>query len=300
MKLSSNKGSATNSSTKKKSSSLFQRGYDPARAEKHRQDEAREQSSKRLYNLFLKEDGDEATVRFLTEEPVNFYAHNIKTTRGGKEFYEMVACSQDDNCEICEDGDKPSYKGAYLVYDRRTFEKKDKNGKKVKVNGSIRIYIQGMRIIGQLDRLSSRYGLTKYDYTITRNGSGQSTTYMFDREPESNAKVSKKEIENMLPEKLREMYDGTEESLYRIVEQQVELMLPSENREEDNDDDDDEDDKDTRRVEKKRRSNLVSYDDDDNDDDDDDDDEDEKPKKKSSLKAASGKKSVKSLYRGNK
>ena len=129
MKLSSNKGSATNSSTKKKSSSLFQRGYDPARAEKHRQDEAREQSSKRLYNLFLKEDGDEATVRFLTEEPVNFYAHNIKTTRGGKEFYEMVACSQDDNCEICEDGDKPSYKGAYLVYDRRTFEKKDKNGK---------------------------------------------------------------------------------------------------------------------------------------------------------------------------
>lgn len=292
MKLSGSKGSAPNKE-KKKSSSMFQRGYEPAREEKHRQDEAREQSSKRLYNLFLKEDGDEATVRFLTEEPVNFYAHNIKTVRGGKEYYDMVACSQDDDCEICADGDKPSYKGAYLVYDKRTFERKDKNGKKVKVNGSIRLYVQGMRIIGQLDRLSNRYGLTKYDYTITRNGNGQSTTYMFDREPESNAKVSKKEIENMLPEKLRDMYDGTEESLYRIVESQIELMLPSENHsgKDDDDDDDDEDAADTRRAEKKRRSNLVSYDDDDEDDDED------VPKKESALKPASGKKSVKSLYR---
>lgn len=299
MKLSSSKGS-TSSGKAKKSSSLFQRGYEPAREEKHRQDEVREQSSKRLYNLFLKDDGDEATVRFLTEEPVNFYAHNIKTTKGGKEHYDMVACSQDDNCEFCEDGDKPSYKGAYLVYDRRTFEKKDKNGKKVKVKGSIRLYVQGMRIIGQLDRLSSRYGLTKCDYTITRNGTGQSTTYMFDREPESNDKVSKKEIENMLPEKLREMYDGTEESLYRIVEQQIELLLPSEGHDTDSDDDDDDaDDEDARRAEKKRRKNLVSYDDDDSEEEDED--EDDKPKKSNtSLKVASGKKSVKSLYRGNK
>ena len=53
-------------SATKKRTSLFQRGYETAREEKKRQDEVREKSGKRLYNLFLKDDGDEAQVRFLT------------------------------------------------------------------------------------------------------------------------------------------------------------------------------------------------------------------------------------------
>ena len=105
----------TKPSATKKRTSLFQRGYETAREEKKRQDEVREKSGKRLYNLFLKDDGDEAQVRFLTEEPVNFYAHNIKSVRGGNERFDTFVCTQDDDCPFCEDGDRPSYKGAYLV-----------------------------------------------------------------------------------------------------------------------------------------------------------------------------------------
>ena len=293
-------------------SSLFQRGYEPAREEKKRQDEAREASGKRLYGLFLKDDGDEATVRFLTEEPVNFYAHTVRVMRGGKERFDTCVCTQDEDCDLCADGDRPSFKGAYLIYDKRTFDAKDrKTGKTKKVHGQIRLYIQGMRVIGQLDRLSKRYGLTKYDYTITRSGSGQSTTYMFDREADSNDKLSKKEIENLLPEKLRDMYDGTMESLYSIVEEQIELMLPgnddieeeSSRRSSSKYDDDDEDEDDAEELRKHRR-NLVS--DDDEDEDDEDDDEDEEPSPRKSVKALTkknptavlGKKSAKKLLRG--
>lgn len=302
------------SSTARRKNSLFQRGYEPAREEKKRQDEQREQSGKRLFNLFLKDDGDEAQVRFLTEEPINFYAHNIKTIHGGKDRFDTFVCSQDDDCPFCEDGDRPSYKGAYLVYDKRTVEVTDKNGKRKKIHGQLRLYIQGMRVIGQLDRLSSRYGLTKCDYIIARVGSGQNTSYTFDRVADENEKMTKKEIENLLPEKLRDMYDGTMESLYSIVEDQITMMLPSEGTHSKSDDDDD--DEEDREAERRRRRNLVGDDDDDDDDDEDDDydeddeddDEDYRPvrkktssskglsKKKTSLPAKKGS-SVKGLYR---
>ena len=286
-------------SATKKRTSLFQRGYETAREEKKRQDEVREKSGKRLYNLFLKDDGDEAQVRFLTEEPINFYAHNIKSVRGGNDRFDTYVCTQDDDCPFCEDGDRPSYKGAYLVYDKRTVEMKDpKTGKKKKIHGQLRLYIQGMRVISQLDRLSSRYGLTKCDYIIARVGKGQNTSYTFDRDTDECEKMTKKEIENLLPEKLRDMYDGTMESLYSIVEDQIALMLPSEDThghyDEDEDDDDDED---YRRREKKRRSNLVGYDDDDEDEEDEDDDEDddeeeEPPRRKYSVKSSTKKPSL--------
>lgn len=285
----------TKPSPTKKRTSLFQRGYETAREEKKRQDEVREKSGKRLYNLFLKDDGDEAQVRFLTEEPVNFYAHNIKSVRGGNDRFDTYVCTQDDDCPFCEDGDRPSYKGAYLVYDKRTIETKDpKTGKKKKIHGQLRLYIQGMRVISQLDRLSSRYGLTKCDYIIARVGKGQNTSYTFDRDTDECEKMTKKEIENLLPEKLRDMYDGTMESLYSIVEDQIAMMLPSEDTHgHDDDDDEDEDDEEYRRREKKRRSNLVGYDDDDEEEDDDDDDEGEdEPPRKSSVKSSTNKPSL--------
>lgn len=306
--------SRVSSSPSRKKKSLFQRGYEPAREEKKRQDEQREQSGKRLFNLFLKDDGDEAQVRFLTEEPINFYAHNIKTVHGGKDRFDTFVCSQDDDCPYCEDGDRPSYKGAYLVYDKRTVEVKDKNGKRKKIHGQLRLYIQGMRVIGQLDRLSSRYGLTKCDYIIARVGSGQNTSYTFDRVSDENEKMTKKEIENLLPEKLRDMYDGTMESLYSIVEDQITMMLPGEDSHSKSDDDD-EDDEEDREAERRRRRNLVGDDDEDDDDDydedeedEDDDEDDSRPvrkhtssvkglsSKKTSLPAKKSKNSVKKLY----
>lgn len=220
---------------------MFKRGFEAAREEKERQDEVRESFGKKLWRFFLSKDGEEASVRFLTEEPINFYEHTIRTTRNGKESYDSKICTGDD-CDLCADGDKASFKGAFLIYDKRPYNFKDKNGKKKEGKGQLRLYVQGTRVLAQLDRLSERYGLTNRDYIITRSGKGTDTTYMFDR-GDSSSKLTEEEITNMLPEKLRDEYDGTQESLYAIVQEQLEMSISghSSNSQDDDDDDDDDD-----------------------------------------------------------
>ena len=244
---------------------LFKRGYEASREEKARQDKARENAGKRLWRFFLADDGDEADLRFLTEEPVNFYEHNLK--KGDR--YEQFCCTGDD-CAFCEDGDRPTYKGAYLVVDRREYEYTDKDGKKKTGKDQIRLFIQGMKVISQLDRISDKYGLSNRDVTIVRLGKGTQTTYTVERGDEE--KLSEKEIRNLLPEKLREMYDGTMDSLMSIVEDQL-LMLTKDYVAED-------DDEDGVDVEDTKGSRLINV--------DDDDEEEEAPKRK--LNATSGKK----------
>lgn len=232
-------------------SGLFKRGYTAVREEKQRQDEIREKMGKQLWRFFLSNDGDEATVRFLTEEPINFYEHTVKVVRGGKERFDSVMCTSElGECPLCDSGDKPNFKGAFLMYDKRPYEYTDKNGKKQTGKGQLRFYVQGTRVLSQLDRLSERYGLTSRDYVITRSGSGTSTTYMFDRTDEVS-KLTEAEITNLLPEKLREMYDGTIDSLYDIVQNQLEMLI---NGVTDDDDDDDVD-------EKEDSKNLIGVDD---------------------------------------
>lgn len=260
---------------------LFKRGYEASREEKARQDKARENAGKRLWKFFLSNDGDEADLRFLTEEPVNFYEHNLK--KGDR--YEQYTCTG-EGCPFCEDGDRPTYKGAYLVVDRREYEYTDDKGKKKKGKDQVRLFVQGMKVVSQLDRISDKYGLSNRDVTIVRLGKGTQTSYTIERGDEE--KMTKKEIEQLLPEKLRELYDGTMDSLYAIVEGQL-LMLTKDYDPDDEDiDDDDEDDDDD------GRGKLIT---DDDDEDDEDDEEDERPKKKLSSKSSktSGKK--KSMFK---
>lgn len=216
---------------------MFKRGYEAVREEKQRQDENREKAGKALWRFFLSKDGDEAQVRFLTEEPINFEEHTVKTVRNGKEAYDNVICTRNLSCgcALCNSGDRPSFKGAYLMYDRRPSEYTDKNGKKQTSNGQLRLYVQGARVLSQLDRLSARYGLTSRDYIITRAGSGTSTTYMFDR-TDDTGKLTEAEIKNMLPEKLREEFDGTQDSLYDILQNQLEMLISGSNESEEEED----------------------------------------------------------------
>ena len=112
------------------------------------------------------------------------------------------------------------------------------------------------------------------------------------------SKLTAKQIENWLPEKLREDFDGSVDSLYKIVEDQLKMYIPSAGASNSNDDDDDDDDDDDNEEEYRGRKNLVSY------DDDEDEEEDERPKKSKSLKSGrtenSAKKSVKGLFKGKK
>lgn len=267
---------------------LFKRGYEAAREEKQRQDERREQMGKRLFRFFLGKGGDEARVRFLTEEPVNFNEHTVKTIKGGKERYDSILCCE-EGCPYCEDGDRPSFKGAFLVYDYTPYEVKDDKGKKKTINGSVKLYVAGTRVLSQLDRLSSKYGLTSRDYDISRSGKGTQTSYMIERTDEVS-KLTSKKLENMLPEKLREQFDGTAESLYSIIEEQLEMYLPENTSKSYDEDDDEEEDE----EEYKSRKNLVNYDE---DDEDEEDEEEEKPRK-TRIKSG-GKSSVKGLFKKN-
>ena len=108
---------------------MFKKGYEANREEKKRQDKMAENRGKRLFRFFLSGDGDEADLIFLTEEPVNFHEHTLKGSRNGKDSYDNYTCTQDDDCELCNDGDRAQFKGAFLVWDSRPFEYKDKNGK---------------------------------------------------------------------------------------------------------------------------------------------------------------------------
>lgn len=221
---------------------MFKRGYEASREEKKRQDEARENAGKMLWKFFLKDDGDEAELRFLTEEPVNFYEHNLQCNRKGKTVYEQFTCTGDESCPFCADGDKPVYKGAYLVVDRREFEYTDSNGKKKTGKNQLRLFVQGMKVVSQLDRISNKYGLSNRDVTMIRLGSGTQTTYTVERGNEQ--KLTQKEIEELLPEKLRKQYDGTMESLYAIIEEQ--LMMHTKDYNPDKQEDDEEDESDGR------------------------------------------------------
>lgn len=228
---------------------MFARGYNASRAEKERQDKARENAGKKLWRFFLKDDGEEADVRFLTEEPVNFYEHNLKR---GENRYEQFCCTGDD-CPFCADGDRPTYKGAYLVVDHREYEY-DKDGKKQKGKDQVRLFVMGMKVVSQLDRISDRYGLSNRDVTVVRLGKGTQTTYTIERGEEEE--LTKKEIKALLPEKLRESYDGTMDSLMNIVEEQL-LMLTKDYEPDEDDDEDDEEEETT-----SGRDRLVTYDDD--------------------------------------
>ena len=217
---------------------MFKKGFEANRQEKARQEKMAENRGKKLFRFFLAKDGDEADLIFLTEEPINFQEHNVKGSRNGKEVFNQFTCTGDDNCELCNDGDRPSFKGAFLVWDGRPFEYTDKNGKKQKAEGSLKLFVYGTKVISQLDRISSKYGLAGREITMVRLGSGTSTNYTFERG--DKVSLTEKEITNMLPEKLREEYDGTEESLYAIIERQLKMNVKGYNGES-SDDSDEED-----------------------------------------------------------
>ena len=202
----------------------FKRGYKPLAKEAKRQEAARAARRNRLFEFYLKDDKDEADVRFLLEEPCNIRVHQVQRKAGnGRTFYDSVICTEDDSCPYCEMGDNPTVKGATLIIDRRPFEYTDDSGKKKKGKNQVKLFIQGTKVMGQLERISDKYGLTDRDVTIIRLGTGTGTSYTIERGDEEP--VTMKEIKNALPDWCRDEYDGTEDSLYDILEAQLEKMM---------------------------------------------------------------------------
>lgn len=252
---------------------MFNRGYKFAREEAERQEQARANVGKLIFEFFLKADkknrSPEADVIFLTDEPINFYMHNIPKANNR---FESIVCGEavSGECVDCEKGDKPSYKGAYLIYDERPYEYADKNGKTVKKEGQIRLYFAGTRVMSQLDRINTKKGLLHRECTIVRTGIGTSTSYTIEAGDE--IEFTRKELANLfadLHDDIKGMFDGSTESLYDIIEDQLHLRMRDENDEVEDEDNEEEDDYD---------DTLVG-----DEDEDEDDIPFDVPKKKKSI-----------------
>lgn len=220
---------------------LFTKGYKEVEKAKQQQEERSRNNGKKLWDFFIPQPPKgkrsvEVEGRFLTEEPINFYEHLLVSHKGGKERYDSYVCTGDD-CPFCDDGDRPSFKSAFLFLDYTENDVTDNTGKTKTYGPSVKLLKWGTKSASQLDRISSKYGLSCRDVTIIRFGKGTDTSYTVERGEKS--KLTEEEISEYLPEALRDDYDGSMDSLYSIIEDQ---LLMRTGFDEDVDDDADEED----------------------------------------------------------
>lgn len=202
---------------------LFGKGFAEVEKEKERQE--KERSDRSLFKFILKEDGDEADVIFLTPEPITYYEHTVKAYKNGKEYFENKTCTGDDDCPLCAEGQKLSFKGAFLILDKRPYTY-EKDGKKVTKEAQIRIFSQGTKVLSQLGRISEKYGaLNKRDLTIVRIGKGTQTSYTIERGDKHDFDIET-DLQEYMPEFLAEKFDGTVDSLYAILEDTIMSNMP--------------------------------------------------------------------------
>jgi hypothetical protein len=213
---------------------LFKRGFGAVREENKRREVAQEALKGRLWRYWLGED-EEGLVRFLTEEPITFWEHNLPKSGGKGTIPATCVAEMGEECQHCESDDarirQRTYKAAWLIWDYREFKIKGKDGKPdKKVKGSIKLLVRGVTDATKIDKCASRYGLLNRDYLVTHIGKGNKSTYDFDRQDEKT--LTKKEKEAMfaaLPEKLKGL------DPYEIVEAQIqplEIKVEEEDNEE--------------------------------------------------------------------
>lgn len=233
------------------------RGFQAHKKEDERRKKEQAQRSNGLWRFFLKDGEEDVPVRFLTEEPILFYEHSIKTPDGK---FDNATCTGEE-CVHCAGGSRPSYKGAWLIVDGREYTYK-KDGKDMTGKDQLRLYVRGSTDVGKLDRLSRKFGLTTRPYFATKTGSGTSTSYELDRGEEDE--LTSKELANLLaklPEKYKKHADPDDmETLYDIVEDCIhgDVIEDDSTASTSNDDDEEETDIDegVRSTEKKKPSGL--------------------------------------------
>ena len=203
----------------------FRRGFSHAKEEVKRMEKERASWGKKLYEFYLSADGDEADVVFLNEEPVECFVHNRVARRGGKEFFDTVVCTRDADCPDCENGEKATYKGAFLVIDTRPYEGKDASGKKKTVPYTLRFYLPGVRVVTALERISSKYGLLNREVNISRSGKGPQTSYHIERSDNIWDLDVEEMHELMRSDEVKKLYKGDPEDIYDIIYQQLDLLL---------------------------------------------------------------------------
>ena len=221
---------------------FFNRGMEAANklAEEHKSSF----SGNGIYDFYVK-DGQEALMRFLTDEPVSFMAHSIKVGKAPRTFL----CTGDDDCQGCKQVDsfdaskpnKPVFRAAYLVLDGTVVEKDEMEngqptGKKIQYTDQIKVLVRGTSDLATIARCKEKYGLLSRAYYVSKNG--KKNPYAFDRadgcphgkdeefwgQHELSQEAINKLIEK-LPEKYRDMA-REKDGFYNVIESAEKVEEP--------------------------------------------------------------------------
>jgi len=151
-------------------------------------------------NLYLKNDGDMARIRFLTEaeDMETVHSHAIKYTSGGKTMYSERYCVGPNNgCKYCADGLKYTSKWNAWVYVYETYSMVPSKGSEAmqSADGKTTAYVTKVNqvmllrqgrgkddyIITKLKNLRQKYGTLldrDYDYTMSKGKDSRSYDFM--------------------------------------------------------------------------------------------------------------------------
>ena len=186
------------------SGSWFQQGYQKVEERQREIDEAMKGS---LPSLIIKEDDENVYVSFITGEPITFYEHFLPNLK------RSFTCPDNNDatkgtCPLCAMGNKPSFRGAYLVIDHR-FESWERDGQKHQRQHTLKVAKFGIRVLKSLQKLDAKLkkgtpvtppiadGLLGIPFEIIRSGKGTDTQYAFNAlQPSAQHFPRKYELEN--------------------------------------------------------------------------------------------------------
>lgn len=190
--------------------SWFKSGYDAV--QKHDEEAKAKKEAYENGGMFtptvLFKENQSRTLRFLMEEPVTFKEHYLPNAKGARNYTCMDGMEDEQGnrieCPFCASGNKPSFRGAYLVIDRSE-DTWSKDGQEHTATNQIKIFKQGISTLKVLEQTNKKRKLTQWEIEITRTGAGTDSRYT--PVPEEKAELSaedKKKVEEYLGDKTLE------------------------------------------------------------------------------------------------
>lgn len=154
--------------------------------------------------------GQSAVLRILHDEPITFKEHYLPALQGRRSYTCLMGT--EDSCPMCDAGNKPGFRGAFLVIDHRPYSYESADGTKHSGDMQVSIFKQGIRVLQGMQTLAVKKGLSNRSYDVTRTGKGTDTTYGFIPNDASElTEAEKKAVEEFLAG--RTIYDVLAEEL---------------------------------------------------------------------------------------
>lgn len=179
--------------------SLVRKGYEAVKENSQRQKERLSRFQGRLRRTWIPNGGTKRFI-FLNEEPLTWREHRVKLP--GSRFTEMITCTG-DGCHLCAiaDGKAISYSqfvGGYIVIDTEPYVIQSGPNKGKTIENGVYLYVEGQMALSQLDKMSEKFGLTKYIWECSKEN--KTRTYIPDKKLKKLSPEQKKAVADVLKE----------------------------------------------------------------------------------------------------